>query len=170
MVHQNPGRRVFESPGMSRPSRRLALQAKSNRAPGIKAPEPACAGRMCLQHSPGMVGTLAREQRLRGTRIVRLQQRTNGTTLRASRSDGEGRRLPGTRSRFPYLAAAQSEAPARPCPTTSASSPGDSSLRGAVQFASGAFRQVRRHDRGTPGEGSRGTESRLFQRGRDIGE
>jgi len=86
---------------MSRPSRRLALQAKSNRAPSIKAPEPACAGRMCLQHSPGMVGTLAREQRLRGTRIVRLQQRTNGTTLRASRSDGEGRRFGKLHHRSP---------------------------------------------------------------------
>ena len=56
---------------------------------------------------------------------MRLQQRTNGPTLRAARSDGEGRRLPGTRSPFPYLAAAQSEDPACPCPTPSASSHGD---------------------------------------------
>ncbi len=34
--------------------------------------------------------------------------------LRASRINGDGRRLPGTRSPFPYLAAAQSKAPARP--------------------------------------------------------
>ena len=114
--------RSWESPGVSRRSCRLSLHAKSNRTPGAEAPEPACAGRMFLQHSPGMVGTAVWEQRLCGTGIVGLQQRATGITPRASRSDGEDRRLRGSRSPFLYLVAALSEAPARPCPTPSASS------------------------------------------------
>ena len=123
-------------------SRRLSLYAKSNRKPGTEAPEPACAGRMRLQHSPGMVGTTVWEQRLCETGILRSPARTTGTTLRVSRSDDEDRRLPRSRPPFPYLVAARSEAPARPCPTPSASSLRDSTSRSAAQFASGAFRRV----------------------------
>ena len=105
---------------MSLPLRRLSLNAKSNRKPGTEAPEPACAGRMRLQHSPGMVGTAVWDQRLCETGIVRSQQRATGITLRFSRGEGQDRRLLGPRSPFPYLAAAQSGAAARPCPTPSA--------------------------------------------------
>ena len=87
-----PADRLLESPGLSLPSRRLSLCAKSHRTPGTEAPEPARAGRMYLQHSPGMVGTAVWEQRLCGTGIVRSQQRATGITLRASRSDGEMQR------------------------------------------------------------------------------
>jgi hypothetical protein len=82
-----PADRFFESPGLSRPSRRLSLNAKSNRTRGSEAPEAACAGRMCLQHSLGMVGTAVWEQRLCGTGVVRSQQRATGITLRASHSE-----------------------------------------------------------------------------------
>jgi len=49
--------RLLESPGLSLPLRRLSLNAKSNRMPGGEAPEPAFAGRMCLQRSRRMVET-----------------------------------------------------------------------------------------------------------------
>jgi hypothetical protein len=70
-----PADRFFDSPGLSRPSRRLFLNAKSNRMPGSEARESVCAGRTCLQHSPGMVGTAAWKQRLCGKGILRSQQR-----------------------------------------------------------------------------------------------
>ena len=97
---------------------------------------PAFAGRMRLQQRPWMVGTGVWERRLCGTGIVRSQHRRTGTMLRASRSNGEDRRSRGSRSPFPYLMAAPTEAPVRPCPTPSASSLGDSSSRSAAQFAS----------------------------------
>lgn len=70
-----------------------------------------------------------------------LQHRTTATTPRASRTGGEDRRLPGSRSPSPSLAAARNEAPARPCPTPSASLLRDSSSGSATQFASGHTRR-----------------------------
>jgi len=137
-----PADRLLESPGLSLPSRRLSLNAKSNRTPGSDARESVCAGRMCLQHSPGMAEQQCGSSDSAGQELLRSQQRATGITLRASRSDGEDRRLPGSRSPFPCLMAARSEAPARPCPTPSASSLRDSTSRSAAQFASGAFRRI----------------------------
>lgn len=41
-----------------------SLSAKSNRAPGTRAPEPPFAGRICLQHRLGMIRTPLWEHRL----------------------------------------------------------------------------------------------------------
>jgi len=121
MLRQNPGRPALGAPGLSLPSRRLSLNAKSNRTPGGEARESVRAGRMCPEHSPVMAGTAVWEQRLCKTGIVRSQQPPTGITLRASRSDGEDSRRPRSRSRFPTLAAERHESPARPCPAPSAS-------------------------------------------------
>ncbi len=137
-----PAAGLLESPGLSLPSRRLSLYAKSNRTPSTEAPEPARTGRMYLQHSPGMVGTAVWEQRLCGAGVVRSQQRATRITLCASHSDGEDHRLPRSRSPFHYLVAAPTEGPEHPCPTPSASSLRDSTSRSAAQFASGAFHRA----------------------------
>ena len=96
-----------------------------------------------------MVGSAVRERRLYVTEIVRPRRGINGTTPRVSRTGGEDRRPQISRSRAPALAAGRNGDPAHLCPTLGVSWLRDSNSSSGGQFASGAFRRVRRHDRDT---------------------
>jgi hypothetical protein len=81
---------------MSCASRRLVLHGIANPMSVTEAREPACAGGCVCEVARGMAGTGVQEQRLCGAGIVRLQRGNNGTTPRASHTDGEGCRPPAS--------------------------------------------------------------------------